>query len=669
MKRRGFVRTEIFLLVFVIFILSAFTIWSSQTILPTTFAVADCVDEDEDGYYDEDCSIEDLDCASTEGYIIDDSLQQSVESDGEYLVYKDDSNGDWDIYLYDLSSGETTLISDSSFTDIHPSIGGNFVVWQSLVSGIWQVYSYDLSTGSSQVVSSTSSHQVSPDVSSEWIVWSDFRNGDWDVYGSSAGVEYEFIVGDGDQTQARVFGNSLVYVDDSEGSNHVYLYDLNTGVSTQISSSGENVAPDTDGEYVVWQNDDSGSWDIYLYDISSGESSVVSEESDDELLPRISSAVVVWEMDSHIYSYDLVTLETDVLTEDDFEQYTPVPSSGYVYWIDEQNDNQDIYGIALGDVCSVNTGDCDDANESISPAIEEVCGDLVDNDCDGETDCEGSTESCLEQGDDSEIWTDEGWSATITSALEEEIVYVVGYGDGSCTSTSSLFYLYSVVYDESSATYVTDALVDTLTGTVENYPDDGYDVAYAYWTASGADRYYYFIHILGDEGVVGESIYICSAGTTCSAESISVSDAEDVLAALLEGSVEEDGECLSDDDCSSGYNCEDGECVSTSVDCSTAWDCSNVEWSDCSDGLSTRDVTLCTSIPEDESCYAEEYLPESEQTCATESSSTTSTVDTSSGAKSSVESSLAPEEEVPFFSWVQLLFVFGLLIGYYAWRK
>ena len=40
--------------------------------------------------------------------------------------------------------------------------------------------------------------------------------------------------------------------------------------------------------------------------------------------------------------------------------------------------------------------DCDDSNPAISPSNTEVCGDIVDNDCNGQLD----EEPCFEDGDD-----------------------------------------------------------------------------------------------------------------------------------------------------------------------------------------------------------------------------------------------------------------------------
>ena len=510
MKKRDVFPRNILLLVAAVFSIVLLSFFHSDEILPTAFVVADCMDADADGYYDEACQAEDLDCAAAEALVSSSSSQQSVEADEDYVVYKDDVNGNWDIYLYDLGSQGTTQVSSSPLADINPDISGNTLVWQSLVSDVWQIYSSDVSTGSSQIVSAGSGHQVSPDVSSAWIVWSDYRNGNWDIYGLSNGAEYSLIVRDGNQTQPRVVGNSLVYVDSVNGNDDVYLYDLISGSSTQISSStGDDIAPDTDGTSIVWQHNENGNWDIYLYDLSSAETLVVSKESVDEVLPRISEGVVVWLADSDIFSFAVSSGERSVLVEDSFTQSAATIFSGKVYWVDSQSGSTDIYTLDMGGSCSIDLGDCADDDADISPVAEEVCDDEIDNNCNGDvdTDCvEVACENC--------------------SAVKEVV-----------------------------------------------------------------------------------------------------------------------------------------------VDCTETWDCSNVEWSSCVNRSSTRDLTLCLVVPENELCFAEEYLPESGKSCSSEET----TVAVEDAFVSSVESEqkIASNEieEVPFFSWLNLFLVIGLLVGYYYWRS
>ena len=669
--KRGVSDWRVLFLLGVIFITLVFTFFDYTTLYPTGYAVTDCVDLDGDGYYDEGCTLEDVGCYDATGFVTSDSSQQSVKTDGDYLVYKDDSSGDWDIYLYDLSSGTETQISSSETTDISPEISSGYVVWQSLVSGVWQIAIYDLSTGNSWSVSNTSTHEITPDVSSDWVVWSDFRNGNWDIYGYSAGVEYALAIGEGDQIQPRLYGDYLVYTDDSAGNDDVYFYDLSTGELSQITTdTGDDVSPDIDGNSVVWQSDTSGTWDVYSYDLTTGETTVLADSDSDERFPRISEQVVVWMDGENIAYEDLNSGDAGMVTSDSYDQYVPVYASSVVYWVDYQNGNADIYGMNLQDICSAAIGDCNDEDDTIYPGITEICDDRIDNDCNGETDtdCDAATTACLYEDDvASNLWTDASWSGQINSATDGDDVSMVSYGDGNCGVQSPTFYLYSVSYDDSSGSYVTDSLIDTFTGTMENYPDDGYDVAYAAWTASASeDTYYYFITLLGSMGVIGDTVLVCpSSSSSCLGESVTVSDASDYLAFLLGETL-----CASDEDCSTGESCVSGTCVAADleVDCSAQWDCSNVEWTECIDGVSTKDLNECLVVPTDDVCYADAYAPESEKTCTETENSAAEVASTS--ADDSIDSSTSGSETtVPFFTWFNLVLVSGILALYYFYRR
>lgn len=519
MRRGGFLRRDRLLLIAILALIAGVTLWGSDD--STGYAVADCVDEDGDGFYPTACSIEDLGCDGETAYVAVSGNQQGIDVSSDYMVYKDDSSGDWDVYLYDFSSGSSSALSDPTITDIGARTFGDFVVWQSLVSGVWQVSVYDILSGSGQVLLPSQAHQVGPDVSADWIVWSDIRSGNWDIYGYdlAMGTEQALITGSSSQTNPRILGDSIVYADDVNGNADIYLYDLSTGTSAQVSSgSGTEALPDVSEEFVVWQTDENGNSDIYAYDLVTSETIVIAESSADERLPRISGSVVVWMAndgnDFEIYYYDLLTGVGGQVTNDDAQQIVPVIDADTVFWQDMRSGDFDIYGKIIDADCAVVTGDCDDSTAAASPIEAEVCDDAIDNNCDTQID-----EGCVIAG------------------------------------------------------------------------------------------------------------------------------------------------CAADEECGQGYSCLDGQCIlAEEVTCASQWDCSNVEWSECIDEVSTRDLGQCAVIPTDEACFAEEFIPASSQECISD-------VSPAAAASLAEEEALSTGEEVPIFTWINLLLVIGILIGYYAWRK
>jgi beta propeller repeat protein len=100
---------------------------------------------------------------------------------GNKIVWQDNRNGDWDIYMYDLSTQKETQITTNSSDSINPVIYGNNIVWQDNRNGNWQIYAYDLVTHQ-EIHTPDKSNQINPDIYGNKIVWTDDRNGNPDIY-------------------------------------------------------------------------------------------------------------------------------------------------------------------------------------------------------------------------------------------------------------------------------------------------------------------------------------------------------------------------------------------------------------------------------------------------------------------------------------------------------
>jgi beta propeller repeat protein len=393
-NRENKVREETFFLASVILIVGVITLWFvDDEVTKAGYAIADCVDNDGDGYYNSNCALEDLGCPEETEYVFGDSNSVGVDADQDYIVYRDDSSGAWQVYMYDFVS--STLLSSSEGA-LNPRISEPYIVWQGYDSGLWQVYLYSLTSGTSSVLSAGTGNQVSPDVSSSYVVWSDNRNGEWDIYGYNfaTGAEETIIADAGNQVSPKVYGNYLVYTDDSAGNQDVYLYDLSSGTKTQVSTSTEkDNAPDVSSNYVVWESYNSGSWDVYAYDIASGSTAVVAEGSSEQRLPKLSDDIIVWMDYDEIYYYDMSEGLTSKITSSGSQKRLPTVFGKMVYWLDYRNGNWDIYGKAANVACDLSYfGDCDDNDASITVCDEglngtEEANETVDFQCLSDIDC------------------------------------------------------------------------------------------------------------------------------------------------------------------------------------------------------------------------------------------------------------------------------------------
>jgi hypothetical protein len=201
---------------------------------------------------------------------------------GDYLVWADSTeclspgqtNG---LVLYNITSETRTCLGKNPKSPRYAAISGNYVVWednnhrerdvQDRLSGnhyLYDIYLYDIRTGNESVILPNLSSQEYPSVSGDWIVWSDSRN-----YPASGYFKdiYLYNIADGSVTvinpapvpatasAPHIFQNYVLWSDTGKGSSsRVHLYDipLQTERILDDSSSGDVIYFSGSGNFVVW---------------------------------------------------------------------------------------------------------------------------------------------------------------------------------------------------------------------------------------------------------------------------------------------------------------------------------------------------------------------------------------------------------------------------------
>lgn len=171
---------------------------------------------------------------------------------GDIVVWTTGLAADGDIRGYDFSSGSFVEITDDPPTQLSPRIHGDRVVYMDLQfgsgdpTGTWDhatVFVHDLSTQETTKVTNSAWIASFPDIHDNIVVWSDYRDSvDPNDIESFAGVQiWGYNIDTGAEFQitdipgravksARIWG-SKVFVDMSKatGGNAIYAFDLPDG--------------------------------------------------------------------------------------------------------------------------------------------------------------------------------------------------------------------------------------------------------------------------------------------------------------------------------------------------------------------------------------------------------------------------------------------------------
>ena len=218
---------------------------------------------------------------------------------GDRVVWQDTWNGNNDISLLNLTTGNVTHLTNDTVMQLAPSISGNNVVWEAQIDGEDIVYLCDVSTGIVTRVSNASTFQFTPIVSGDNIVWADWRNGnDSDIYlfNITTREERQITSDPGDETSPVIDGNRIAWVNYRNGTYDIYLYNLTSGNETRLTNDGqEKTYPGIYEDRVVWVEHEGAEHFIALYNGSTGLNKRITGDVGYEYpYPHIYGDRIVW---------------------------------------------------------------------------------------------------------------------------------------------------------------------------------------------------------------------------------------------------------------------------------------------------------------------------------------------------------------------------------------
>lgn len=285
---------------------------------------------------------------------------------GNTIAWQDDRNGNWDIYIQDLSTKQQIHTTNLA-SQLYPAIYDKKVVWEDYRNGNPNIYLQDLSTKKQTRIATGNAYQRNPAIYGNRIVWEDYRsgyqvvgneNGNPDIYMYDLSTKKETRISTSKSAHnPAIYGDKIVWDDWRNGYADIYMYDLSTKKETRITINGSSQSnPAIYGNRIVWHDDrNGGGIDIYMYDLSTKKESRITTNSPEAIFPAIYGNRIVWaDIPNgvwHVYIYDLSTRQVTHTTGKS-DQWDPAIYGDRIVWADIRNQyvdsnnqwhNSDIY--------------------------------------------------------------------------------------------------------------------------------------------------------------------------------------------------------------------------------------------------------------------------------------------------------------------------------------
>ena len=322
-----------------------------------------------------------------------------------YVVWSQAVGGYQQIFVCQIGAGAgganvTTQLTNDFWSDNNPQIFGTSATWSGNTPMGQEIF-YDANIASADPASVTSTvspggvNSYYPQISGTtgaaadtYVVWYGSNINQQDVYLYDANAnQTTAITEDNLANQGRTLtesdqgvqidGGNVVWQGCNGSSYQIYLYQIGTGITTEVSSDAvDNVDPRISGNNIVWTKDctilsaalgitTAATSQIYDYNIGTGGTTQISDGLAAAEHAQISGNLVVWhEMvagspeEWNVYCFNLNTPATaavDVTNSQSFDWYPLVSSTGMVAWGSNLGTEYDIYTVNQPTAGSVKT--------------------------------------------------------------------------------------------------------------------------------------------------------------------------------------------------------------------------------------------------------------------------------------------------------------------------
>ncbi|MEB3359426.1 MAG: cadherin-like domain-containing protein [Synechococcales bacterium] len=217
-----------------------------------------------------------------------------------------DINVDFEVFFYDIASGETTQITNDGVNQIAVDVAGNNILWNtiSLQGESDQVFWYNGATQTVTQLSAGNGPNAAIGISESKIAWTGSDGNDLEIflYDIATGVTTQITDNDVDDVGVQVSGLSganLVWnqVGENGDDTEVFFYDGASGVTRQLTNNDVgDVALGISGANIIWSSFDENNRvdEVFFYNGTTGITTQVTNSENSSFAVGVSGDRLVW---------------------------------------------------------------------------------------------------------------------------------------------------------------------------------------------------------------------------------------------------------------------------------------------------------------------------------------------------------------------------------------
>jgi beta propeller repeat protein len=291
---------------------------------------------------------------------------QSPSARGRWVVWQDQSDGNWEIYARDLtaSNGAIVQVTHTSVSQQNPRTDGRYVTWQARQpNGNWDVYVDDLNgaNGPQAVTSTLNLDEVNPAMDWPWVVYQARStlntNAPWQLFACNLANRQSFqvSVSTQDEIAPDVQAGRAVWQDfRNVGPGEIYFCDLSSAQVRRITTNTfGQYHPAIYDHWIVWQDNRNAELDIYGFDLLRNREIQITSTPEDESQPYLNGPWVLCQENSlgpqtgNGRLIHLPSLLTVPVTRSATLKTYPALADGWAVWQETVSNQSRIAAVAL----------------------------------------------------------------------------------------------------------------------------------------------------------------------------------------------------------------------------------------------------------------------------------------------------------------------------------